>query len=245
MAEPLTWAKPGEPGPTWDSELTWDGVKASTTKPKTVNTKAIIDFSGYAAGDLGTTAQNIHDKLAASATVFTAPPGGLPAFQALIADYEAKRLARESNATEDINKFSAARDALETRLGALGSYVNGVAEGQGSIVDLSGVPSYDTSRTVDTAPPAAPRDLRLIHPNVSGGIRARYKPDRQPSVNEIQANTGDPNNEAGWVTKGLFQGGKADLTGFTPGAVIWIRVRTVGLKGVMGAWSDPAQIRVL
>ena len=35
------------------------------------------------------------------------------------------------------------------------------------------------------------------------------------------------------------------LTGLTPGLLLWVRVRTVGLKGVMGAWSDPAQIRVL
>jgi hypothetical protein len=27
--------------------------------------------------------------------------------------------------------------------------------------------------------------------------------------------------------------------------VVWVRVRTVGLRGVMGAWSDPAQLRVL
>jgi hypothetical protein len=26
---------------------------------------------------------------------------------------------------------------------------------------------------------------------------------------------------------------------------VWIRVRTCGLQGVMGAWSDPAQIRVV
>ena len=31
----------------------------------------------------------------------------------------------------------------------------------------------------------------------------------------------------------------------TPGALVWIRVRTCGLKGVMGAWRDPAQVRVV
>jgi hypothetical protein len=30
-----------------------------------------------------------------------------------------------------------------------------------------------------------------------------------------------------------------------PGTVIWVRVRTVGLKGVMGTWSDPAKIMVV
>ena len=36
---------------------------------------------------------------------------------------------------------------------------------------------------------------------------------------------------------------QGDLSGFTPGTAIGVRVRTVGLKGVMGAWSDLAQIR--
>jgi hypothetical protein len=35
------------------------------------------------------------------------------------------------------------------------------------------------------------------------------------------------------------------MSGFTPGVVVWVRVRTVDLRGVMGAWSDPAQLRVL
>ena len=81
--------------------------------------------------------------------------------------------------------------------------------------------------------------------DVSGSITIRYKTDRQPSTNEIQANHGDPNVAADWGTKGIFRGGRADLTGLTPGTVVWVRVRTVGLKGVMGAWSDPGQIRVL
>jgi hypothetical protein len=69
--------------------------------------------------------------------------------------------------------------------------------------------------------------------------------DRQHSINDLQTNTGDPNKEADWKPAGMFSGGKANLGGFTPGTVIWVRVRTVGLKGVMGAWSDPAKIMVV
>jgi hypothetical protein len=76
-------------------------------------------------------------------------------------------------------------------------------------------------------------------------MTARYKPDRQQSVNEVQTTTGDPNVEASWQTKGMFRGGRAQMNGFTPGTLVWVRVRTVGLQGVMGAWSDPAQIRVV
>ncbi len=76
-------------------------------------------------------------------------------------------------------------------------------------------------------------------------IIARYKPERPGSTNEVQTNITAPLSDDGWTTKGMFKGGRAELGGFTPGVVVWIRVRTVGLKGVMGAWSDPAQIRVL
>jgi hypothetical protein len=31
----------------------------------------------------------------------------------------------------------------------------------------------------------------------------------------------------------------------TAGPVLWVRVRTAGLQGVMGAWSDPAKIMVV
>ncbi len=69
----------------------------------------------------------------------------------------------------------------------------------------------------------------------------RYRPARTPSINEVQTNTGDPN----WKPAGLFSGGKANLNGFAPGTTVWLRIRTAGLKGVMGTWSDPAKIMVV
>ena len=64
-------------------------------------------------------------------------------------------------------------------------------------------------------------------------------------MNEVQKATGDPAVEANWDHAGMFGGGKATIGSLTPGALIWIRVRTCGLKGVMGAWSDPAKIIVV
>lgn len=75
--------------------------------------------------------------------------------------------------------------------------------------------------------------------------QAKLHPARQPSINEVRTCTGDPNTEANWKPAGLFSGGKANLNGFAPGATIWVRVRIAGLKGVMGAWSDPAKIMVV
>lgn len=241
MSTPLTYDSPGL---LWDSGALWDGVAA--TRARTMNnTKASIDFSGHTAPELGPIAQNIHDEMTANAATFASPPVTMTALQTLVTTYDQKLVARASNASADVLAFNEAREALEEGLGTLGNYVNTVARGDPMIVEKSGFPSYQTARTPDFSPPAAPTDLRLRHGDLSGTLVARYKPDRQPNTNEVQANTGDPNNGADWQTKGMFRGGRADLTGFSPGVVAWIRVRTVGLKGVMGAWSDPAQIRVL
>ena len=63
-------------------------------------------------------------------------------------------------------------------------------------------------------------------------------------MNEVQTTTGDPNAAAGWQHAGMFSGGKATVSGISPGITVWVRIRTAGLKGVMGAWSDPAKIMV-
>lgn len=208
-------------------------------------TKAIIDFSTYGAAELGPIAQHIHDELLANAADFPDPPLTLAAFQTLITTYTSALVARESNANADILALAAAREALENALAKLGNYVNIVANGDAVMVEKSGFPGYVLGSAADTTPPGAPTDLRLKHGTVSGSVVARYRPQRKPSANEVQVNTGDPSNEAGWQTRGIFQSGRAVLTGLTPGTLIWVRVRTVGLRGVMGAWSDPAQIRVV
>lgn len=242
MPAALTWDTPNQ---TYDSNLTWDGVLAPPPRKAMNNTKAIIDFSGYTAAEMGPVAQVIHDQMTLNATTFTTPPVTMVALQTLVTTYDQKLVARASRASADVLAFNEAREALEESLGVLGNYVNSTAKGDPMIVEESGFPSYETSRTPDTSPPAAPTDLRLRQGDLSGSFVARYKPERQPSTNEVQTNTGDPNVAADWHTKGMFKGGRAELSGFTPGAVVWVRVRTVGLKGVMGAWSDPAQIRVL
>ncbi len=241
MPDPNTW---DQPGIAYDTGITWDSL--AKPKRKAMNTtKAIIDFSDYTAAELGPTAHTIHDKMLASVATFATPAVPMATLLTQATDYDAKLIARASNAKADIVAFNAARATLEETLGVLGNYVNSIAKGDPGIVEQSGFPSYDTAHPPDFSAPAAPQNLRLAHGDQSGGIVARHKPDRQGSTNEVQTCTGDPNVEANWTTKGMFQGGRAELTGLTPGTVVWVRVRTVGLKGVMGLWSDPAQIRVL
>lgn len=241
MPAPLLW---DQPSLFWDSSAAWDGETGA--KKRAMNTtKAIIDFSGYTAAELSPAAQAIHDQMTLNAATFPTPPVSMTTLQTQITDYDQKLVARASRATADVIAFNEAREVLEESLGTLGNHVNVVAKGDPMVVEKSGFPSYDTAHAPDTSPPEAPADLKLRHGDVGGAVVARYKPDRPASTNEVQINLADPNNEAAWQTKGIFQRGRAELSGLTPGAVVWVRVRTVGLKGVMGAWSDPAQIRVV
>ena len=209
-------------------------------------TKAIIDFSGYTGPGLLPAAQTIHDDITTNAATFATPPLTMAAFQLLIDAFQTALNKKASKATADIIAFNVARNDLETALFKLGNYVNTVADGDPSIVVKSGFPSYETApRSADTTPPAAPQNLVVRQGDLSGTLVVRYRPDRQRSINDVQTNTGDPNKESDWKPAGMFSGGKANLAGFTPGTVVWVRVRTVGLNGVMGAWSDPAKIMVV
>jgi len=237
----LTWDTPSL---TYDSSISWDDEVVSHRRTMN-NTKAIIDFSSYTGAELSPVSHAILDALTENAATFPNLPVTLVTLGTQIDTYDEKLAARASRAKADIIAFNEARVVLENTLTRLGNYVNIVADGDPVIVEMSGFPSYETSRTPDTSPPAAPTNLRLRQGDLSGSFVARYKPERSPSTNEVQTCTGDPNNAADWHTKGLFRGGRAVLDGFTPGTVVWVRVRSVGLKGVMGAWSDPAQIRVL
>lgn len=210
-----------------------------------MNYKAIINFDAYKPPELVPVAQVIHDKMTEHEDVFTDPPLSMPDLQILISHYRETLAARASRATLDVLACNLARVELKQALGRLGHYVNGIAKGSQAIVEKSGFPSYDTSRSADRSPPAAPLDLRLRQGLLSGSMVARYKPERRQSTNEVQTTTGDPNNEADWHTKGFYRSGRAEMDGFTPGVLVWVRVRTLGLRGVMGPWSDPAQIRVV
>lgn len=206
--------------------------------------KAIIDFSGYTGPELVPAAQNIHDKMTAAAATFTAPPVTMANFQTTIDAADAALSKKASGASADTIAFNVGRNELEKALADLGSYVNIVAKGDATIVDASGFPSYETTRTVDISPPAAPQNLVLRQGDLSGSILARFRASRDRSMNDVQTCTGDPTVEANWKTAGMFSGGKASLNGFTPGTMVWVRARTAGLKGVMGAWSDPAKLMV-
>jgi hypothetical protein len=78
-----------------------------------------------------------------------------------------------------------------------------------------------------------------------GTVEERFKPFRPEDSQEVQVHLGNPMEADGWVTRLTVRGGGASLDSLTPGALVWVRVRSVNASGQPGAWSDPAEIRVL
>jgi hypothetical protein len=168
----------------------------------------------------------------------------MAALQTLIDTYTAKLTARATRASADVLAFNLARHDLEVALHDLGAYVNLIAKGDPTIVQNSGFPSYDSSPAPLAAIPAAPVNIRLRNGDLSTTVTARITPDRANSMNLAQANTGDPNSEAGWHQVATFPRGTVTIGGFAVGSILWLRFATVGVGGTVGAWSDPAKIVV-
>lgn len=210
-----------------------------------MNIKAVISFRSYREGDLPTVAQRIHDQLAKNAATFPALPVSLGELQTLVSDYNHALEAKLDGSKAARVHFLVAQSALREALARLGMHVNSVAKGDAVIVEKSGFPSFQAGRRPPMGIPSAPKKLTLKHGTLSTTVQARYLADRRPSSNEVQVNKDDPTSETDWKHHGIYLGSKALLTGLTPGTQIWVRVRTAGKKGKMGAWSDPAMIWVV
>jgi hypothetical protein len=206
--------------------------------------KAVTDLSKYPDGGLVAPADKAHTALGANVATFTALPMTLVAFKSDIDDYSHKLGESLKGGTDRTTLKNNARAKLEDDLFQLATYVNLVAKGDKAIIDLSGFESYSTARTQSSGGvDFVPQNVRWEDGTVSGACVLRWKGDGKGSIYEVQTCTADPVVEANWHYRGSFSGGRAELDGFTPGAIAWGRVRKIGTGGEVGNWSDPAQTR--
>ena len=206
--------------------------------------KARVDFTGEPDGNLSGPSHNIHTKMGANAALFANPPITMAAFLAIVQGWDIALEQSQPGGSDRITAKNNARIALEDALRKLGGYVNTIADGEQAKVDLSGFPGYDTAHPAGGPVTFIPQNLRLERSGVSGAVIAKWQGDGTRAVYEMQVNPGDPNDLSKYVYKGSFTGGRAELSGFTPGTTVWVRVRKIGTKGETGGWSDPASIMV-
>jgi hypothetical protein len=206
--------------------------------------KAVVDYSKYSDGNLSGPAHKVHDNLTLNAATFPALPVALATFAIDLDDWDTKLADSLKGGSDRTTLKNNARAKLEDDLSQLATYVNLVAKGDKAVIDLSGFDSYSTARVQSTGGVTfIPQDVRWEHGTVSGAEALRWKGDGKGSLYEVQTCLADPTVEANWSYRGSFSGGRGDLNGFTPGSIIWGRVRKIGTGGEVGGWSDPAQIR--
>jgi hypothetical protein len=206
--------------------------------------KARVNFAGELEGNLSGPSHNIHTKMVANAALYANPPVAMPAFLTIIEAWDTALEQAQPGGRDRITTKNNAREALEDALRKLGGYVNTIADGDEAKIELSGFPSYDTNHPQGGPITFVPQNLRLERSPVSGGFIAKWQGDGTRATYEVQTTTGDPNVAANYAYKGSFTGGRAELSGFTPGVTVWVRVRKIGTKGETGGWSDPANIMV-
>jgi hypothetical protein len=207
--------------------------------------KAIVSFSGYTGDELRPIAEAIHEKMSANAATFPSPPTSMSDLGAMVETYRTRLSAKTSRATADFVAFDQARETLQAALRGLGNYVNSVARGDVVIVEKSGFPFYSTAKSAGDSAPSAPTDVRLRHGILSGQVALRCKIERPKPVTEVQKCFDDPNVAANWEHAAMSSGRRALVSDLPPGALVWLRIRVFGNRGLASDWSDPAQIRVI
>ena len=208
--------------------------------------KAVINFSGYADGDLGPTAQGCHDGLLANPIPFTTPIPTLAVLLTQINSYTGA-LATARTAPSQANTLTKnnARVALQSTLSLLGNYVNSIAQGDPVIITLSGFPSYNTIPGPIPSVRPAPQYLVLKQGTASGSFGVSFTPYMSNDSQQVQTSLTDPGIDANSTQAAILKNGSGTLTGFTPGVVVYVRVRSISPANVNGAWSDLSHLRVI
>lgn len=243
MNPTYTWDAPGL---TFDSGLTWDSSPTPTPTPQTMSKfKAYTSFTRYDNANLQVLAGSIHEQMAANAASFVNPPITLEAFATQVASFTAALLTRTTRAAAAVVELQDQRQAMLSSLRILGNYVNDLAQGANTLLVLSGFPYYNTLRPPLNVPPLPPTNVRLSRGTASGIIIVRCTPAVPQALNEVQISLNPTPTEETWQDRGTFYHGRTTLTGFSPGIIVTVRVRTVGRKDMLSDWSETSQIRTL
>ena len=91
----------------------------------------------------------------------------------------------------------------------------------------------------------APTNLTAKQGTGSGTAQVSFTSHVQGDPAEVQICTGDPNLDTNWQYAATLANNSGLLRGFTPGVLVWFRVRSSGPGGLMGAWSTTASLRVI
>lgn len=227
----------------YDSGITYDsGIPYDLTLPfpnsKKKMAKAKLNLKDKTDSELVTYAQQ-HIAAMTGNVNFTTPIPTAPVVLTATTEFStsvgdavaAQQAAKQMTATKDAKRF-----ALEAILTQRSNYVDLTAAGDEAKILSSG---FDVKG--GTAPIGVPTQVlnfTLTAGDAEGELDATWDAVRGAKSYEIQISA-DPITPTSWQAKPSVTKSSVNLTGLTPGARVWVRVRAVGAAGA-GAWSDPA-----
>jgi hypothetical protein len=194
------------------------------------------------APDLIQFARNIHGRMIASATIFTAPPIEMADFASAIDDLET---AQQSTYGGGVSATMARNEKLavvKSQLTVLGSYVQTVSKGDGNIIDLAGMPIKSRGpRRYDTM--AVPDGLKTVILR-SGVVGLRWQPVHNAKAFAIEY-CPDPLTGTQWERGMYNSGANGYVADLTPGKKYWFRVRAIGSQGLTSDWTEPVCVMAM
>ena len=200
-----------------------------------------MPVAGMNPADLNTAAANLLTKLAANSADFPSAP-----VTALTTDHTAlnTKLGQLASLQAEVTSKSLEIDAtcalVRTDMNTLGDWAEGVTQDPAKLSLIAAL------RATPTPMGPTPRVMNLVLSvgDASGEVDATWDSLYKHGVKtyEVQTNLNPLNdnpNTGTWVPQAPTTKSKTALTGFTPGARIWVRVRGIGTGGI-GEWCDPA-----
>ena len=150
-------------------------------------------------------------------------------------DTRLKAIAQQESLLDAERAYAATEEAaLDALLQQEASYVENIANGEVSIILLSGFPLAQEPAPIGQLSP--PQNLLGLATDIEGQTKLKWNSVHGAKSYIVECAT-NPNGP--WVPVTVTTRISCLATNLTPGTKYWFRVRAVGAAGLSG-WSDPA-----
>ncbi len=186
-----------------------------------------VSFYQFSDADFEAKANYIFAGISNNPTVFTNPLPVLADVQTAIERYSADLLAAANRGRVEVARKNEARQALETLLQQLGMYVMNVANGNDTVLTLSG---YTLRKPNEPRHITAPQIIKVSNGISSGQLQVLVNAEKGVSVYIHQSTTNYQGEETVWETISTPTS-KYTYNNLKPGLQYWFRVGIVGARG--------------
>ena len=208
--------------------------------------KLIISFENLSEPDFLARTETINSSLAANAAFpgpWPAPLTGPASLATLFNQYKNAFNAALTHDDAKISLRNDMREGLTVFLKKLAPYLELVANGSVAALQTTGFElRRDSTRTGGSDPLPAPEDFSVVRGELSGTLIAHARKLKGAASHLVQITEGDPTVEANWKDYEIVVNcNRIEIVGQTPGKVVSVRLRAIGLAGP-GAWTSPVSL---